>query len=179
MFAVHEVTVVAGFDSAAARLTHYVNHGRLSTASAAAYEGGLDVGLRVGPFGEIHGLSKLVGVRFAEPIARDGSLAMPLRWEAAGPAGDLFPVLDADLTLADAGNGRTRLRLSGSYRPPFGRAGTALDRAVMSRVASATIRSLVERVAETIADPVPESRRTGDPAARWWPASDMGESGTD
>ena len=171
--------MAAAYEAAAARLAHFVNHGRLSAASAAAFEGGLDMGLRVGPFGEIRGLSKLVRVRFAEPIRRDGSLTVPLRWDAAGPAGELFPVLDADLTLADEGDGRTRLRLNGSYRPPFGRTGAALDQIAMRRVAMATIRSLAELIAEAVADPVPEPRRSSGPAGRWWPVPETGEAGRD
>ena len=175
MFAVHEVTVAAGFDVAAARLTHFVNRGALRVASEAAYQGGQVAGLRVGPFGEVRGLSKLVQVRFTEPIQRDVSITVPLRWEATGPAGELFPVLDADLTLTADGDGQTRVRLDGSYRPPFGRAGAALDRAMMSRLAEATIRSLVESVAEAVADPVPELKPDGEPDARWWPVSETGE----
>ena len=175
MFAVHEVTVAAGFDVAAARLTHFVNRGALRDASELAYEGGQVAGLRVGPFGGVRALSKLVQVRFTEPVERDESITVPLRWEATGPTGELFPVLDADLTLTADGDGQTRVRLDGSYRPPFGRAGAALDRAVMSRLAGATIRSLVESVAEAVADPVPELKPDGEPAARWWPVSETGE----
>ena len=175
MFAVHEVTVAARFEVAAGRLAHFVNHGALHSASEAAYEGGMDVGLRVGPFGGIRGLSKLVHVRFADPIARNGSLTVAVRWEAAGTAGELFPVLDADLALTGDGDERTRLRLDGSYRPPLGRAGAALDRVALSRIAVATIRSLTESVAEAIADPVPEPRPNGEPAARWWPVPEAGE----
>jgi hypothetical protein len=169
VFAVHEVTVAAQFEVAAARLAHFVNRGALRTASEAAYKGGLVAGLRVGPFGGVRGLSKLVQVRFAEPVRRDGALTMPLRWEANGTAGELFPVLDGDLTLTDDGDGQTRVRLDGSYRPPFGRAGAALDRAVMSRIAAATIESLVESVADAVADPVPELKPGGETAVWWWP----------
>ena len=37
-------------------------------------------------------------------------------------AGDLFPVLDADLILARYGDDNVQLGVSGSYRPPWGRA---------------------------------------------------------
>ena len=78
---------------------------------------------------------------------------MPLRWEATGTTGELFPVLDADLTLTGDGGDQTRIRLDGSYRPPFGRTGEALDRAVLGRLAAGTIESLVESVADAVADP--------------------------
>ena len=60
---------------------------------------------------------------------------------------------DADLILARYGDDNVQLGVSGSYRPPWGRA--ALDRALMKRVAAATIRSLLENLARTIADPAP------------------------
>ena len=175
MFAAHEVVVAARFEVAAARLTHFVNRGALRTASETAYTDGLVAGLRVGPFGGLRGLSKLVRVRFAKPVRWDGVITMPMRWETTGAAGELFPVMDADLTLTSDGESQTRIRLDGSYRPPFGRAGAALDRAVMSRLAEATIRSLVEGVADAVADPVPEQQPGREMAARWWPAIDPGE----
>jgi len=70
----------------------------------------------------------------------------------------LFPVLDADLKLAPDGAGSTVLTLAGSYRPPLGTLGEALDRAVLRRVAAATIRSFVARVAAQITGhPVPNA----------------------
>jgi hypothetical protein len=41
-----------------------------------------------------------------------------LRWEAIGPDGALYPALDADLTLASAGETITLLTLAGVYRLP-------------------------------------------------------------
>jgi hypothetical protein len=147
MFVADEITVSAGFSVAAARLLHVVNHGALRNASSAAYEEGLTAGLRV--------VSKLVRVQFLPPVHRGATMTVPLRWEADGAAGDLFPVLDADLILARAGDDQVQLGLSGSYRPPFGKMGVLLDRTVMSRVGTATIRSLLDKMAEMIADPAP------------------------
>jgi hypothetical protein len=87
-----------------------------------------------------------------------------LRWEATGPTGVLFPVLDADLTLTPAQRSSTtpdsppgtRLRLLYSYRPPLGRLRAAIDTAVLSRVATATIRSLLDDLAGLLADTTPK-----------------------
>jgi hypothetical protein len=76
-------------------------------------------------------------------------------------------VLDADLILARDGDDQVQLGLSGSYRPPFGRAGAVLDRALMRRVAVATFRSLLENMSQAIADPTPEPRPEPGPAATW------------
>lgn len=175
MFAAHEVTVEADYESAVARLAHLIDWGSLHGVSEAAYEGGLDAVLRVGPLGETRGLSKLVRVRVLEPVRRGTTLVVSLRWEATGFAGDLFPVLDADLILVREGADRSLLGLTGSYRPPFGRPGTVLDKAIMGRVATATVRSLLERIATAIADPVPEPRAGVQSAPRWRPVTETGE----
>src|SRR5271165_2155876 len=104
----------------------------------------------------VAGVSKLVRVQVRELSWTDLSAGLALRWEATGPGGGLFPVLDADLKLAPDGEGSTVLTLAGSYRPPLGSLGEALDRAVLSGVAAATIRSFVARVAAQITGhPVP------------------------
>jgi hypothetical protein len=166
VFAVHEVTVAVRFEVAAARLAHFVNRGALRSASETAYLGGQAAGMRVGPFGGVRGLSKLVRVQFTEPVRREDLVTMPLRWEATGTTGELFPVLDADLTLTRDGGGLTRIRLDGSYRPPFGRTGEALDRAVLGRLAAGSIQSLVESVTDAVADPAPGLKPGEEPAAR-------------
>ena len=164
------------FEVAAARLTHFVGRGALRSASETAYLGGQEAGLRVGPLGGERGLPKLVRMQFTEPVRRDGLVTMPLRWEATGTTGELFPVLDADLTLTGDGGGQTRIRLDCSYRPPSGRTGEALDRAVLGQLAAGTIQSLVESVAEAVADPAPGVTPGQEPAARWWPVPEAGES---
>jgi hypothetical protein len=107
-----------------------------------------------------------------EPIRRDETTSIALRWEATGVTGELFPALDAQLTLSSGGKNRSRLKLVGSYRPPLGRLGELLDRAVMAQVAEATIRSLLERAAAalTAAHPPPDTKP--GPVARWLPLPD-------
>ncbi len=97
----------------------------------------------------VAGVSKLVRVQVRELSWTDLSAGLALRWEATGPGGGLFPVLDADLKLTPDGEG-TMLTMTGSYRPPLGSLGEALDRAVLRRVAAATIKSFVAQVAAQI-----------------------------
>ncbi len=175
MFAVHEVTLGIQPTVAAARLVSLATGDGLEKASEAAYEGGLAV-LRVGPLGGVRGLSKLVRVKILEPVERGGTLTVPLRWEVTGAAGDLFPVLDADLILARNGGDQALLALAGSYRPPLGKAGTVLDRAIMHRVATATIRSLVHSLAEAIARSAPQVSPCAEPARLGTPRTRPGGS---
>jgi len=98
---------------------------------------------RVGPAG----VSKLVRVQVRELSWTDRSAGLAIRWEATGVGGGLFPVLDADLRLAPDGDYGTVLTMTGVYRPPLGPLGEALDRAILHRVAVATIQDFVARVA--------------------------------
>jgi hypothetical protein len=176
MFAVHEVTVDARYEVVTARLIHLINWGALHGVCEAVYEGGLETVLRVGPFGGQRGLSKLVRVRVLDPVRRGGTMAVSLRWEATGVAGELFPVLDADLMLLADGDDRSRLELVGSYRPPFGRAGVAVDAVIMGRVAAATIRSLLESLAVVLAQPAPSPHAYENVVPRWRPATEASGS---
>ena len=97
---------------------------------------------------------------------------LALRWQATGPGGGLFPALDADIWLTPAREHSARLSLAGVCRPPLGAPGTGMDRAVFHRVADATARSLLARVADVLARPrdpaatVPETGTDGSAARR-------------
>jgi hypothetical protein len=73
-------------------------------------------------------------------------------------------VLDANLTLSEAGDGRAVLRFAGVYRPPLAGAGEELDQFVLRRAASATVRSLLTRLARMMAEPESEVIRWHVPA---------------
>src|SRR6516162_4458369 len=64
----------------------------------------------------------------------------------------LVPVQDADVRLVRTGEKAAVLTMSGVYRPPLGALGQALDRAILHRVAAATIRGFIAQVAARIAD---------------------------
>ena len=151
MFVGHEVMLGAAYPDARAGLLRLTHGGWLSDASGDAYAEGLAGLVRVGPFGERPGTGKLVRVLLLEPVERDTSLTLSLRWEATGPMGRLFPVLDANIILIPAGENASQLALAGAYRPPFAAVGERLDRMLLHRAASATVRALLGRIAETIA----------------------------
>ncbi len=139
--------------AARARLAVLADRGGLSQVSRSAYDCGLRALIRVGPLGDLPGASKLVDVRFLEPVDRGGVTTVGLRWEATGPAAGLFPVLDANITLAADGDDRTTISFAGPYRAPLGRLGSGLDRAVMHCVADATIGALISDLARALTTP--------------------------
>jgi hypothetical protein len=176
MFVGDEVMVGAPYPAARAELIRLTHGGWLSDASGGAYAEGLAGLVRVGPFGPTPGASKLVRVLMLEPVERDGTLTLVLRWEATGVMGRLFPVLDANITLIPAGEDDCQLALAGAYRPPLAAVGGGLDRVLLHRAAAATVRSLLGRIAQTIAPaaaggrpgttPRPQPAEPGPPPAR-------------
>jgi hypothetical protein len=153
VFVAAQTVVDVTFDLARVRLANLARGGWLAGASGDAF-GEWGQGLaRVGPLGSAPGLSRLVDVRFHDVVTHQGSAILALRWEAVGPGGELFPVLDADLTLAPHDQSQTLLSMTGAYRPPLGAVGAALDRAVLHRMAVATVQGFVQRVGQAVADP--------------------------
>lgn len=142
MFTGDEVHLDIGFAVARERMIRLCGSGALFGTSEDAYTGLSRVGAG--------GVSKLVRVQVRELAWTDLSAGFAVRWEATGPGGGLFPVLDADLRLAPASDGGTLLSLLCSYRPPFGPLGEALDRALLHRVADATVHSFLTGVAEEL-----------------------------
>jgi hypothetical protein len=161
MFVSDEITLGAAYPDARSGLLRLIHGGWLSDASGDAYAEGLAGLVRVGPFGDILGASKLVRVLLLEPVEREGSLTLSLRWEATGVMGRLLPVLDANIILIPAGENASQLALAGAYRPPFAAVGQGLDRVLLHRTASATVRSLLRRMAETITAATPGAARPG------------------
>ena len=180
MFVAQDLTVDVGSRVAQARFTNLLRGAWLTEASEAAYDGGLTGLLRVGPAGPV--TAKLVRVRVLDPVYRGDVMTVGLRWEATGPAGSLFPILDADISISpvgeegtDAAEQSARLALAGAYRPLLGRLGAGLDRVVLHRVATMTMRTLLHSVAKTITNPASTGRWAEEtsPSARPIPETGM------
>ena len=153
MFVGAETVVAVAYEVACIRLEDLAGGGWLVGASRDAYgEWGRDLA-RVGPLGSATGLSRLVDVRFRRVVTHGRSAVLAMRWEAIGPGGGLFPVLDADITLAPYRKSATLLALAGAYRPPLGAIGAVLDRVVLHRVATATVQGFVDCIGNAVADP--------------------------
>lgn len=158
MFVGDEVMLDISFPSARARLEGLTRGGLLRSASDDAYGKEITGLMRVGPAG----LSRLVRVQFRDLQERANTAGFALRWEVTGPGGGLFPVLDADVELIQAGPQSTWLTIAGVYRPPLGALGEALDRAILHRVATATIRGFLSHIAADITGEPEPGEVSGD-----------------
>ena len=102
-------------------------------------------------FGDDVRIARRVRIEVGETIRVPLRTVIPLRWEAAAAAG-VFPALDADLEIAPLGPDRTQLAISARYAPPFGALGRAIDRALLFRVAEATLKDLLDGVRDRIVE---------------------------
>jgi hypothetical protein len=101
-------------------------------------------------FGDDVRVVRTVAIELARPVHMPTKTVLPLRWRATGSTG-LFPSLDADLEIAPLGPGRAQLAISARYVPPLGIVGRAIDRAVLFRIAEATLKDFLDRVAAAVA----------------------------
>jgi hypothetical protein len=108
---------------------------------------GLLAEVGVGPLGGR--LGRRVAVRLGEPVRFPSMTSLPLTWEPLGLEG-LLPRLEADIEIGPLGEDRTQLAVSALYRPPLGAVGRAADRALLHRVAEATLKDFLDRVGEAI-----------------------------
>lgn len=96
-----------------------------------------------------HRVSKHVEIDVGKPVESATRTWIPISWRATGPTG-FFPVLEAELELASLGARLTQLSLNGRYQPPLGLVGRTIDKALLARVAEATIKDFVDRLANAI-----------------------------
>jgi hypothetical protein len=94
-------------------------------------------------------IDRQVRITLGTPYRSGSTTRVPLVWRATNK-GRLFPQLDADIELAGLGPNRSQLSIDARYRPPLALVGRALDRTLLHRVAEATIKDFVDRVAERI-----------------------------
>ena len=103
-------------------------------------------------FGERVRIARTVVLELGEPITMATKTLIPLRWEATGPTG-VFPSMEADLEIAPLGAVTTQLAMSARYVPPMGAVGRAMDRAMLFRVAEATLKDFLDRVGRALMSP--------------------------
>jgi hypothetical protein len=112
--------------------------------------GGLLAEVGVGPLGPR--LGRRVTVSVGAPMRLPSKTLLPFTWRPASGNG-LLPDLDGDIELGALGPGRTQLALSARYRPPLGTVGRAADRVLLHRVAEATVKDFLDRIAAALTRP--------------------------
>ena len=145
MFVEAELPIALAFEVAKRALDRALADGGLVAESHRAVEDGLVFVMPVGPRGAGRPSTEvIVKLLASRPVGE--RLVTPLRWEVSGPAGALFPALDANLELEAVEPGMSRLSVIGRYEPPLGRLGATIDRAGMSKVATATMAALLREL---------------------------------
>ena len=172
MFVDYVMPLGVAYRSAWERFLRLTEGDLLDGMSRDAYAGGLAGRLKVGPLGGVPGMSKLVQVSLLDPVRRDDLVLVPIRWEATGLVGGLFPVLDANLILDRDDQDHALLRITGVYRPPLDGLGEELDQLVLHPVASATLKSLLREIAGRLASET-AATASQDPPVRERPARDV------
>ena len=94
-------------------------------------------------------VTRRVDARVGPLINGHGTMTVPLHWKAAERP-SLFPVMDGELRITDAGDGQIGLRLVGEYAPPFGAVGAAADAVAGRRVAAKSLRTFLAAVAQRL-----------------------------
>jgi hypothetical protein len=116
-----------------------------------AYREGEELRARVGPTSSV---AKSVTLHLGKPEIHRRGVVYPIQWTAVGGA-SIFPELRADLVLSQMGVAQTTLTIDGTYDPPLGAVGRILDRAILGRVAEATVRNWLDRLAGAVTSPEP------------------------
>lgn len=157
MFISDQAWAAVSAAAATARLAGLASGGPLIRASHAAWADGTP------GTAPAAGLPELAGVHSRGPVQRGAVSVLILRWEAADADGQLFPVLDADITVIPDGEQATLIRLDGVYRTlPE----TGLDPVTARRAAAAIIRSLLGRITASITVPAAHGGDAGCAAIR-------------
>jgi hypothetical protein len=128
-------------------------------AGAADQRGdGLLAEVGVGPLGPR--LGRRVAVHVGTPVRLPSKTLLPFTWRPTS-GGGLLPDLDGDIELGSLGSCHTQLALSARYTPPLGTLGRAADRVLLHRMAEATVKDFLDRVAAALVRPAGAVRDDG------------------
>jgi hypothetical protein len=100
------------------------------------------VGLNIGH----RRIDREVSLSVSSPHQLGDTYVIPIAW-APTAEHSMLPSLEGDLEVSPLGDDRAQLAISASYSPPLGWLGALSDRALMRRVAEATIKDFLDHVA--------------------------------
>lgn len=129
----------------------------LPDLATSAQEGGERRMAEVG-FGKAVRVGRSVVVTVGHPARVAFKTLQPVSWRPAH-AEALLPAMDAEIEVAPMGDARTQLAMTARYTPPFGLVGRVADRALLHRVAEATIKDFLERVAANVEERLRAARQ--------------------
>jgi hypothetical protein len=101
-------------------------------------------------FGDAVRVERSVAIHLGAPVRTSSKTILPFSWRAIGTTAGLFPTMEADLEVASLGPSVTQLAISARYSPPLGAVGRMLDRAVLHRVAEATIKDFLDHLGSVV-----------------------------
>lgn len=145
MFVYHFVQVEAPFAAVEAQVINAIPG--FAGWATDAYREGENLRLKVGPGAHLakEVLLHVVG----EPTRGPKETWIPISWQATGVAG-LFPRMEADIVVASVGPDLTQIALRGSYLVPLGGVGRVLDGVLLHRIAEASVKAFVDRIADAV-----------------------------
>jgi hypothetical protein len=124
----------------------------LGGMATAAYRDGEALRGRIGVGGSSELLvAKTVRIDVGLPRSSEVEMSVPIAWEATGTPG-LFPTMEGDIVISSLGDQLTQLTFRGSYMPPLGQLGRAIDRVLMHHIAEASVKDFVDRIASSLKD---------------------------
>ena len=103
-------------------------------------------------------IQRRVDVSLGRPLRLPSATVIPVEWVDHSRAA-LFPRLRAELEVVGLGRDRCQLAINVRYDPPWGVLGTVADRALLHRVAEATVKDFLDHVAARVSELVIGSHR--------------------
>lgn len=88
-------------------------------------------------------------IALGEPEARNGGWHLPLSWTATRTP-RIFPKMAGELSIDPFGPEACQITFRGSYRPPFGAVGRAMDKALLLRIGENVVKVFVDELADGI-----------------------------
>ena len=141
--------------------THGVLQRATTVAGQRASELGATLHAHVGPIDVTADVSIEVGPMDETPLPSGRpALRIPIKWHALRTA-RAFPVMQAELTIYPLTATETQLELAGTYEPPLGAVGRAIDSAILHKIAEASVLQFVQEIARYLREELRVEQRAG------------------